>query len=184
VSPDSLAAQAVKLLRSLDVALDRGLTDAELAAIQADFDFRFSAVHRGLLTLAVPIGEGWPDWRHVAPAELRRRLAAPVEGVLFDIEHNGFWPASWGPEPASEGARRDQAVRRAASLPRLIPLYGHRFLPAEPAPDPTPVLSVVQTDVIHYGADLLDYLRREFGGDPGPLPAITARVPFWSELAG
>jgi hypothetical protein len=42
-----------------------------------------------------------------------------------------------------------------------------------------------QTDIICYGADLVDYINREFSYDPppwseGPDPQPT--VPFWSDL--
>jgi len=101
--------------------------------------------------------------------------------VLFDVVENGLWPTGWASRPAEPGAAARLARRELARVPRLLPLYRHRYLPAAPAPEPTPVLSVVQGDVITYGIDLLDYLEREFGGRRAPVPAA-ARVPFWSEL--
>jgi len=56
-------------------------------------------------------------------------------------------------------------------------------LPAAPAPLGSPVFSVMQTDVIQYGADLLDYLNNELGPqgefirrEPG------YRYPPWSDF--
>ncbi|HEY7814859.1 MAG TPA: hypothetical protein VIC62_16555 [Nakamurella sp.] len=45
------------------------------------------------------------------------------------------------------------------------------------------MFSVHQSDVIYYGADLADYLRREF--DPGTHrePSMWGYVRFWSDLA-
>jgi hypothetical protein len=43
---------------------------------------------------------------------------------------------------------------------------------------------VYQTDVIYYGADLVDYLRRELQLDPAPREEmkIAHQVPRWSAL--
>jgi hypothetical protein len=44
---------------------------------------------------------------------------------------------------------------------------------------------VHQTDVIHYGDNLLDYVAREFH-EPPPRPAVPGERPhirFWSDLA-
>jgi hypothetical protein len=72
-----------------------------------------------------------------------------------------------------------------AAAPRLIPLDGHRYLPETPHERGNPVFSVYQSDVIYYGADLADWVRREdLGWDVG-IPIDPARppkeIPFWSE---
>ena len=67
--------------------------------------------------------------------------------------------------------------------PRLVPVYSHRYLPAGRGASGHPVLSVMQTDIICYGADLDDYLYREFGlGAAGDKPCRPT-VMFWSLLA-
>ena len=50
-----------------------------------------------------------------------------------------------------------------AAGPQLVPVFGHRYLvgPADRASNP--VLSIYGADVIVYGRDLEDYLRRELG---------------------
>lgn len=50
---------------------------------------------------------------------------------------------------------------RTQGWPRLIPIYAHRFTPAAPSPSESPVFSVWQTDIIYYGANLLEYLTNE-----------------------
>ena len=71
-----------------------GLTGAESERVEGQLGFRFNPDHRGMLAEVLPSGRGWPDWRHGPIDELRHRLAGPVDGVLFDIEHNVFWPPS------------------------------------------------------------------------------------------
>jgi hypothetical protein len=45
----------------------------------------------------------------------------------------------------------------------MVPLYGHRYLPAGRGSWGRAVLSMWGTDIIYYGNDLADYIAREFG---------------------
>lgn len=160
-----------------------GLTDEELAGVEARYGFRFAADHRAMLSAALPVGPRFPDWRRDS-AELRRALAAPVAGVLFDVEHNAFWYDGWGDRPADPRSALAVATDRLRSAPPLVPVFSHRYLPGTGGPSGHPVLSVHQTDIVVYGADLPRYLRAEFGGDrgPGSVAGAACSVPFWSDL--
>lgn len=98
---------------------------------------------------------------------------------MFDVEHNGFWLDEWGPRPSSLGQALQVANELVAAAPRLIPVFAHRMMPDEPHLPGNPVLSVHQTDIVHYGFDLADYLRHEFGL-PGrePWPAQVRQIRF------
>ena len=163
------------------VVFEDGLSDDELTEVEERFGITFCPDHRDLLRRVLPVGRGWPDWLADDAADVRERLAWPVEGVLLDVRDNGFWPTSWGP------GRPDEAVARAqlAGVPALVPVFAHRYLPSGAAPAGTPVLSVYQTDVIYYGTDLADYLGREFLGRAAPMGVVpdALRIPFWSDLA-
>jgi hypothetical protein len=56
------------------VDVQPGLTEAEFARIEARFGFAFADDHRAFLAAGLPVGGGWPDWRHGGPDELRERL--------------------------------------------------------------------------------------------------------------
>jgi hypothetical protein len=159
-----------------------GLTEAELAAVEQEFGFSFADDHRAFLAESLPTGRGWPDWRDGDRDQLREKLAMPVEGVLFDVAENGFWYEGWGPRPAETADAVAVARRLLMTVPRLVPVYGHRYLPAGRGTAGHPVLSVMQTDIIVYGADLAAYLRHEFGGEP--LRTGRPTVAFWRDLAG
>jgi hypothetical protein len=171
-----------ELLRWAGVQLGAGLSAEEVAAVEARFGFRFLPEHRDFLRRYLPAGPGWPDWRAGDATRLEGVLGWPVEGALFDVEHEQFWPRSWGPRPAASDDALRIARRHLDAVPKLVPVYGHRYLPASPAPSPSPVFSVHQTDVIYYGADLADYLAHEFG-EPAAGRHPTVRIPFWSDLA-
>jgi hypothetical protein len=160
------------------VEFDAGLTDAEVAAAESLFGFRFPPDLRGFLQTALPRGPQFPDWRSGDEAGLRDWLGLPRQGVLFDIEHNGFWLDMWGPRPDTLEEALRVTGELVAAAPRLIPIYMHRMMPDEPHKAGNPVFSVHQTDIIHYGLDLADYLRREFGL-PGREPWPERPIRFW-----
>src|SRR5262252_7787534 len=62
--------------------LTAGLTHQEFRRVESKFGFRFGADHRELLSVALPTGPGWPDWRHGPDEQLRSMLAWPDEGIL------------------------------------------------------------------------------------------------------
>ncbi len=162
------------------VALDDGLSDTEIAHVEERFGFSFPPDLRELLQTALPIGDDFPNWRSGEEEMLRSWLRSPLDGVIFDVEHNGFWLPEWGPRPEI----LDEALRRAeefvAAAPRLIPIYGHRMIAAEPHEAGNPVFSVHQTDIIYYGFALADYLRHEFDlPDREPWPGEVRPIRFW-----
>ena len=174
--------------------LTPGLSDAEFAQVEDSYGFTFADDHRAFLATALPLDDdrepgrhyGWPDWRSGDPAELRRMLDWPVEGVLFDVEHNVMWDPAWGPRPDVMSERLAIAGRHLATVPQLVPVHSHRYLPAGRGTSGHPVLSVYQTDIIYYGVDLSDYIHQDFGGpgmsrdDPAWNPVAT--VPFWRDF--
>ena len=168
--------------------LGPGLSETELGRAEEIYGFRFPPDLRELLSAALPSneeGSGFPDWRAVPNDYIQMRMDWGLEGVLFDIEMNGFWLGDWGERPTELEAALQIARREFARVPKLIPICGHRFLPSEPCESGNPVFSVHQTDVIYYGSDLLEYFRNEFF-DKYELKGFGTtirRIPFWSFLA-
>lgn len=179
--PD-LVAQAIQRLSAGGVRLDRGLSDKEVVRVQDRFGFVFGPEHREFLQSVVPVGESWPDWRSDLDDDLRGRLDWPVVGVIFDVHSNDFWPASWGDRPDARDDREREARAHLARVPRLVPVFSHRYLTSDPQFSPSPVFSVHQSDIIFYGDNLLDYVAHEFRVPP-LRPSGRTHVPFWSDLA-
>ena len=159
-----------------------GYTQAELDIAQELYGLRFPPDLVALLLDRRPVPSY--DWRTDDEA-IRKALEWPLEGLLFDLEHSNLWLDQWGERPDTMGGRAEILTDLVHAAPRLIPIYGHRYIPAEPHAAGNPVFSVWQSDIVYYGTDLADYLRREF--EPGyfPLPAVEGAVRpirFWSEL--
>jgi hypothetical protein len=180
-----------------------GLTDRQVAEVEGRFSVHFPPDHRLLLevlhaTTPRRAGAAFIDDRRMRPAEragfydwlreeadVRRALAAPVEGLVFDVEHNSLWPPSWGPRPESSIGRRARVEELVAKAPGLVPVIGHRYSVAEGS---NVVLSVHQADIIVYGSDLRAFLLSELHDllevehDPRWMVADTSKLPFWGEL--
>jgi hypothetical protein len=156
-----------------------GYTQSELDTAQEKFGLVFPPDLVALLRDRRP-RQGY-DWRS-DDVRIRQMLAWPLEGLLFDVENNALWWPEWGERPERQGDRAEVLSRIVSHAPKLIPLYSHRFLPAEPHEVGNPVFSVYQADVIHYGANLMDYFEREFEDKNRPWPQIK-RVRFWTDLA-
>ena len=171
--------------------LGPGLTDAELTRVEKEYGFEFADDHRAFLAAGLPLNielprqEGviythaqpWPDWRDGDPDALRKALFRPTQGVLDGVE-DGDWYEEWGERPADRAEAIRIAEARLAMVPRMVPIYGHRYLPGGRASYGHPVLSMWGTDIIYYGTDLVDYIHQEFGG-----PGIDRNDPRWQPRA-
>jgi len=174
-----------------------GLTDAEFTRIERDYEFEFADDHRAFLAAGLPLKtpepyerrNPWPDWRDGDPGDLREILGWPVEGTLFDVQYDAFWHPSWGQRPARMSKALSTARRHLAQAPKMIPVWGHRYLPAGRGTYGHPVLSIYQTDVIMFGTDLAEYIAIEFQRrsmipdlTPPPDWIPPPMVPFWSDF--
>lgn len=153
----------ITILTVRGVTLEAGLSPTEIIGVEERFGFEFNPDHRRLLETVQPTGERWLDWRNESPASIEARLAWPLEGLLFDVEHDSFWPSTWPKKPDTRAEQFQIAADRIATWPMLVPIFAHRYLPAHPFSGGAPVFSVWQSDVIVYGNDLVDYFLHEFG---------------------
>jgi hypothetical protein len=180
VDAESLGLLAARRLADLETEIGSGLTEAEFARIEAGYGFTFADDHRAFLAAGLPLGNKWPNWRTPSDA-LDDQIRWPIDGLLFDVAHNDFWYPAWGERPAEVADAIAVADDWIASAPRMVPVYGHRYLPAGAGTYGHPVLSMYQTDIIVYGADLADYMNQEFSRAPSPAGSQVT-VAFWRDL--
>lgn len=171
---------AVAHLKAQRIAFEQGLSDAEVTKIEGVYGFRFPEDLRLFLQTALPVSGGFPNWRSGAESTLRLRfLDCPWDGIVFDIEHNDFWPEAWGSKPRRFEEAVEEAKRRFAGVPPLIPVRSHHYLPALPSNNSNPLFSIRQTDISVVSSNLLAYLENTANASQDS----TASVPFWSALA-
>jgi len=181
----------VEALKSKGMVFETGLTAGEFADIEGQYGLSFPPDLREFLSLGVPVSDDFPNWRTGKRSWRDKELSIvdlmdwPAEGMCFDVEHNGFWIRAWGPKPASLEEAFKIAREKVKEAPPLIPVFSHRFIPAEPAIEGNPVLSVHQTDIIYYGPDLASYFANECDL---PCKEVTndarqpRRIRFWSDI--
>lgn len=178
--------KCIKILKWANIELDEGLREDELVRAEEVIGARFPPDLREFLAAALPVGAGWPDWRSLDLSALESSLQWPWEGMAFDIEHNDFWFEQWGPRPPALDEALAFAQAQLDHVPTLIPICGHRYIPAEPDAAGNAVFSVYQTDIIYYGYDLTSYLHTEFGALEyrAAVSGAIRPIRFWGELAG
>ena len=164
----------------------KGLLPREIAAIESELGFRLPEDFAYLLqNIRDPGGVLFP-WSNFIKQEYDKTIAWILHGVEFDIEQSDVWMRRWGERPVELSAALDTARRDFATWPKLLPVYGHRFLAAEPFRCGNPVFSIMQTDIIYYGADLAHYLVNEFVDQDWALHVEAQkiqRIEVWSDFA-
>jgi hypothetical protein len=163
-----------------------GLSSTEIASIEAQLGFQLPEDFVYLFRSLRDPGRVLFPWSNFKKQEYDDRIRWVLQGIEFDIERNKFWLDRWGKRPAALSAALDIARRDFETWPRLLPIFGHRFLPAEPCRRDNPVFSIWQTDIICYGANLAHYLVNEFLDHDYALHThaqTIQRIDIWSDLA-
>uniref|UniRef100_A0A7N1A6S5 Uncharacterized protein n=1 Tax=Kalanchoe fedtschenkoi TaxID=63787 RepID=A0A7N1A6S5_KALFE len=127
-------------LRSSNVQVNHGPSDAEFAKLEAEFAFLFPPDLRAILSSGLPAGPGFPDWR--GKSGLKAALDLPIAAASFQI--------------ALRAARA--ALKRA---PRLVPLFNHCYIPCNPPLAGNPIFFVDEDKIFCCGFDLFDFFERE-----------------------
>jgi len=162
-----------------------GISTAKIADIENALGFRLPEDFKYLLQNIHDPGEVLFPWSKFEKKTYDDLIAWILHGIEFDIEKNNLWLARWGKKPDEFGAALEIARRDFKTWPRLLPIFGHRFLAAEPCREGNPVFSIMQTDIVYYGADLAHYLVNEFINKP-PLSIEKQpikRIEIWSDFA-
>ena len=92
-----------------------GLAETELEELQEAHSVIFPPDLAAFLQRVVPVGDRFPDWRGRSQ-DLQSRFEEPLQGILFDVEHNDFWAPSWGSRPTElrQALAKTKAVVNAA----------------------------------------------------------------------
>ncbi len=166
-----------------------GMAPGQISAVERAYGFNFPTSLADFYSCGVPMPKSplsdFPDWWNFDPqniSDIKKWISAPVENLRSDVR-DGFWLNVWGERP--ENAEDALAVfdSLAEKAPKLIPVYGHRYIPVIDGVDDPPVISAVGQDIIYYGCNLSNYLKNEFVGFTEPIdPDKIIRIPFWSDI--
>ncbi|WML48522.1 SMI1/KNR4 family protein [Neobacillus sp. PS3-34] len=165
----------------------KGLNKEEIDDIEKIYKINFPPDYRELLMYTLPISNGFVNWRNKSKENIEKithQMNWPLEGIIFDIEHNGFWVEGWGEKPSDLEDAINIATINYENVPKLIPIYGHRYIPSFPFEKGNPIMSVWQTDIIYYGKNLWDYFSVEFGFKQHHEIDFDniKKIPFWYDI--
>lgn len=174
----------VDSLKGKGILLDKGLTDSEVREIEGQYQFQFPPDLKLFLQTILPLSKEFVNWRKISEKEMLSKLNLPYEGICFDVEYNNFWMDDFGPKPKNLQEAFKAIKEFLNKVPKLIPLYSHRYMPCYPYEEGNPVFSVHQTDIICYGSDLFNYFENEFHNLS--IESVYSReikqIPFWSKF--
>ena len=166
---------------------DGGMTAKQIASLESELTLPLPDDLKLLLRNVRESDTGRSPWASLDRTAYAAQMARVHEGIAFDVEHANVWLRQWGEQPHALSAALEIARDDFARWPKLFPLFGHRFLAVEPRLDDNPAFSVVQTDIVCYGANLAHYLLHEFGPSRGfdhhTLEQNPRRIPPWSDFA-
>lgn len=188
------ATKILNTLKSKGYAIDRGLTDNEIEAVEKAFDAPLPPDFKLFLQAGVirdnpPAKDSkvisrpyYPDWSHPEEVAVKSQDWIEQHVFKFDIEKNGYWYKEFGDKPTNSAHAVQQALEVIRTWPPLFPIHGHRFIPSNPHNAGNPVLSVRQaTDTVYYGMNLLEHLSMDFHLGLNVENEPKKPVPYWGE---
>ena len=175
----------MEILGKRGVVFTVGLTEAQLVSIESAANGKLPSELRLLLGTAVPMSRGaggFPDWSQGISSVMNKSYDFIKELYLFDVIEGGYWDAAFGERPDDDRDAIELVSQKLHQAPRLIPVYGHRFMIA--GDETSPVLSYYgPLDTIIYGTNLADYFFEEFDiPNPDGKSYIDDKLDFWSRL--
>ncbi|MCR8843327.1 SMI1/KNR4 family protein [Paenibacillus sp. SC116] len=179
----------ISRLKGHGIKFEAGLTSEEIIRIEDIYKIIFPVDLREMLHNALPVGERFPNWRDFSEHNTNRILEMlnwPLEGMLFDVEHNEFWFDLWGSKPIEIEKAKELCIEEYKKVPKLIPIYSHRYISSHPNEEGNPIFSVYQTDIIYYGENLDEYFKVEFNDKEHKDINYSKikKIEFWSDIVG
>lgn len=177
--------ESIKLLKQQGVEFETGLTIEEIIKIEDIYQIKFPKSLKEFLMLALPISIGFYNWRNFEQDNvmfIKKIINIPTKDV-DELAEEVYWCDDWGEEPTNEIDIALIVRERLQSAPRLIPVYGHRYIPMISEDNP-PIISIHDIDIIYYGQNLEDYFKVEFGVKEQrniEFKNINP-IPFWSDI--
>lgn len=173
----------MSIFQRQNICIEDGLTRNEIKELEELYQVKFSKDWIDLYSQILPIGEGFYNWRDKSIENIqfiKEIFLKPYEDILACYEEIK-WNDIWGVEPRSLQNKWMRIKSLLEEAPRLIPIYGHRYLPIMETT--APILSIHDIDIICYGENLFDYFFIEFGFKEHKAICFerVTYVPFWMD---
>lgn len=176
----------IDYLKEKGETIEKGLSENEIVEIEKEYNIQFPIDLKEFYLHGLPVSNGFVNWRNKTIEnieKIRERINWTLEGMIFDIKNNEFWFEEWGNKPKEISECVEICKENMKKVPRLIPIYSHRYISSEPNEENNPIFSVYQTDIICYGENLFSYFKREFNDLKTPIKIESIKkIRFWSSI--
>lgn len=144
--------EIISKLKTKGIEFDSAMSSAEISKIEDLYGLAFPVELKLLFSVGLPVSKGSYNWRDVNMSNVQR-----IKEVL-------------------------NLPIKGANAPKLIPIYAHRYIPFIPNSEETHVFSIMGSDIICYGENLISYLETEFKIKDYDNSMRCKYVDFWSDL--
>lgn len=158
------------------------LSDNDFLTIEKIYRIKLPIEFKVIYSNSNYLSEGLYDWGNFSRENvgmLKQLIKEAKNGVyrnINDIE----WNNEWGEEPSKIDERENIIKRKLSSAPDLIPIRGHCYIAALDV-EKSPVVSIVDTDIVYYSFDLKGYFSKQKIPKGTPL-SVLPYIPFWTDL--
>lgn len=162
------------------VVFEEGLSNDEFEQIERKYHFKFPPDLREFLSVGLPVSPGFVNWRNGPEEDTLWRLNWPFSSLCFDVKYSNFWLPEWGNMPRSYKSACITLRKALDKVPKLIPIYLHRYIFETPYESGNPVVSMHGLDTIYYGKNLWEYFEKEFFEKPSRINFDEIKkIDFW-----
>jgi hypothetical protein len=181
-------------LKAKGIEFDLAMSSTEVSHVEGIYGITFPNELKFLFAVGVPTSKGFYNWRDMSATNvenMKHMLVRPILGLQDDLKddydsnsypHTGFWCDTWGEKPNNFGEAQEVLLHHYICAPPLVPVYGHRYIPSIPGNEKAPVFSIMGSDIICYGENLIAYLETEFKIKEYDNNMSCKYISFWSDL--
>ena len=196
-----------------------GLSDEEIDTLEKQWSLQFPPDYRLFLKYLhcidkpITIATYDGDTRKIIPCDsilfhnwqrdaesIQMAYQQLADDLTYEVLNNNAWKPGWGRKPVTRYGQSQQIEKLVAEAPKLIPVYGHRFLLTEPCVAGNPIITLRQSKMVIYSPDLFFFLCKDFSDllfmDKKELQNLLIesrriskekyqeykKIPFWGEL--
>ena len=140
------------------------MNESEIDEVEKKYQIKFPPDHREFLKIlhtinAKPTIDGYFFFNWLEDEQI---IFDKLNWPSFSISRDRVWLQSWGIISDSQDVITNRFNEWYCEAPKLIPIFGHRYIVSQPYKSGNPILSVYGSDTIVYGWDLKQYLLTEF----------------------
>lgn len=139
--------KSIVMLTQNNIELEDGLTEIELSLIEEIYIIQFPNSLKQFFMTILPVLKGFYNRRDTSRDNIdyiKKIINKPFKGI-DDLAEEVFGCDDWGEEPDDVRELAKEVRKRLYNEPKLVPIYGHRYMPIINAKD-IPIISVHGVD--------------------------------------